>query len=479
MIEGQEGVTWEEWLALAHATEAAGLGGLFRSDHYGSIVRGEPAGALDAWAILAALAARTERIRLGTMVSPVTFRPPSVLAKNVVTVDHVSGGRVELGIGAGLVRGGTRDLRVPLRDAARRGSTSWIASSTRSRASGRRPGTSGLRPLQQPRPPIIVGGRAKPRTVAAAIRHADEYNTTFPSVEEARERASVVVDAARAAGRAPLRFSMMTGCVVGRDAAEVRERLGGVAGRHAERRRAAELAGRSTRLPRACATTRPRASSGRCSSTSSTRTSRWSRSSVRSPCRSPPSLLRPASACYHGGSDGMTFMRGAVGLAAILGVALFVVASTSASDTGARSGPGPAEFVRVVDNQWFPLRPGTVFRVPRREGRRADPRRRPRHDSARGRIHRAPLHRGVADRLYSARIRLSRSGRPTGTRRTGGTVWYFGEETAELDRPGKVTSREGSWLAGVDGARVRGSSAGPAVAPVRRSGQESPEGPCG
>jgi alkanesulfonate monooxygenase SsuD/methylene tetrahydromethanopterin reductase-like flavin-dependent oxidoreductase (luciferase family) len=101
MIEGQEGVTWEQWLELALAAEAAGLDGLFRSDHYRSILRGEPAGALDAWATLAALAARTERIRLGTMVSPVTFRPASVLAKNAVTVDHVSGGRVELGIGAG------------------------------------------------------------------------------------------------------------------------------------------------------------------------------------------------------------------------------------------------------------------------------------------------------------------------------------------------------------------------------------------
>jgi alkanesulfonate monooxygenase SsuD/methylene tetrahydromethanopterin reductase-like flavin-dependent oxidoreductase (luciferase family) len=79
--------------------------------------------------------------------------------------------------------------------------------------------------VQQPRPPIIVGGKAKPRTVAAAVRYADEYNTTFPTVEEARERARIVSDAARAAGRAPLRFSMMIGCVVGRDDAEVRERV--------------------------------------------------------------------------------------------------------------------------------------------------------------------------------------------------------------------------------------------------------------
>ena len=101
MVEGQEGVTWEQWLALAQACEESGADGLFRSDHYLSIIRGGSAGSLDAWATLAALAARTERIRLGTLVSPVTFRHASVLAKNAVTVDHISGGRVELGIGAG------------------------------------------------------------------------------------------------------------------------------------------------------------------------------------------------------------------------------------------------------------------------------------------------------------------------------------------------------------------------------------------
>src|SRR5579863_10523701 len=101
MLEGQEGIEWEQWLALALEAEAAGLDGLFRSDHYRSINRGDPAGSLDAWATLAALAARTERIRLGTLVSPVAFRHASVLAKSVVTVDQISSGRVELGIGAG------------------------------------------------------------------------------------------------------------------------------------------------------------------------------------------------------------------------------------------------------------------------------------------------------------------------------------------------------------------------------------------
>src|SRR3954447_20973447 len=109
MIEGQEGVTWEQWLALAQATERAGLEALFRSDHYRSILRGGDAGSLDAWALLSALAARTERIRLGTLVSPVTFRHPSVLAKCAATAQEISGGRVELGIGGGGGRrGGAR-----------------------------------------------------------------------------------------------------------------------------------------------------------------------------------------------------------------------------------------------------------------------------------------------------------------------------------------------------------------------------------
>src|SRR5918999_3394318 len=101
MIEGQEGVTWDQWTALAAACEEHGLAGLFRSDHYLSFDDEGRAGSSDAWATLAALAARTERIRLGTLVSPATFRPPGVLAMNAITVDHVSGGRVDVGMGAG------------------------------------------------------------------------------------------------------------------------------------------------------------------------------------------------------------------------------------------------------------------------------------------------------------------------------------------------------------------------------------------
>jgi alkanesulfonate monooxygenase SsuD/methylene tetrahydromethanopterin reductase-like flavin-dependent oxidoreductase (luciferase family) len=224
MLEGQEGIEWKQWLALATAAEAAGLDGLFRSDHYRSITRGDPAGSLDAWTTLAALAARTERLRLGTMVSPVTFRPASVLAKSVTTVDHISNGRVELGIGAGWFEAEHETYGFPFTTSRER-----LDELDRQLAEITCQWTDAPdvwpKPVQQPRPPIIVGGRAKPRTVRAAVRFADEYNTVFPSVAEAEERRHILDDAAREAGREPLRFSMMIGCLVGRDQNEVDARL--------------------------------------------------------------------------------------------------------------------------------------------------------------------------------------------------------------------------------------------------------------
>jgi alkanesulfonate monooxygenase SsuD/methylene tetrahydromethanopterin reductase-like flavin-dependent oxidoreductase (luciferase family) len=223
MVEGQEGVSWEQWLALATACEEAGLDGLFRSDHYLSIVRRGDAGSLDAWATLSALAARTERIRLGTMVSPVTFRHASVLAKCVVTADHVSGGRVELGIGAGWYEAEHEAYGFPFPPLGERMGEleRQLATITEQWSDG---SAAWPKPVQRPRPPIVVGGSAKPRTVRAAVRYADEYNTTFSDPETCAERKARVDEAARAAGREPLRFSVMTGCVVGRDDSEVRDR---------------------------------------------------------------------------------------------------------------------------------------------------------------------------------------------------------------------------------------------------------------
>ena len=208
MIEGQEGVTWPQWLALARAAEAAQLEALFRSDHYRAIGRGDPNGALDAWGTICALAAVTRTIRLGTLVSPVTFRPPSVLAKLVTTADHISDGRIELGIGAGWYAAEHEAYGFEFAAAPRR-----LDELDRQLAEITRQWTDAddvwPKPVQRPHPPIIVGGRAKPRTVAAAVRFADEYNTVWPSVDEARERRQRVDEAAGAAGRAPLRFSVM------------------------------------------------------------------------------------------------------------------------------------------------------------------------------------------------------------------------------------------------------------------------------
>src|SRR5919201_383892 len=100
MIEGQEGVTWDDWVALASACEEHGVEALFRSDHYISGFD-ETRPALDACATIAGLAAQTTRLQLGTLVSPATFRHPAVLARAAATADEISGGRVTLGMGAG------------------------------------------------------------------------------------------------------------------------------------------------------------------------------------------------------------------------------------------------------------------------------------------------------------------------------------------------------------------------------------------
>jgi F420-dependent oxidoreductase-like protein len=240
MIEGQNGVTWEQWLELAQACERHGLEGLFRSDHYMALFEEENRGSLDAWATLNALAARTERIRLGTMVSPATFRHPSELARVATTADHVSGGRIELGLGAGWHEQEHRAFGFEFHDMATRIELfeeqleivhrQWTEESFD--FAGRHYRLEGClaepKPVQRPHPPLIVGGRARRRTVEAAARFADEYNTVLATAEECRERRERVEAACVAAGRDPatLVFSLMTTCVVGRDRDELRGRLG-------------------------------------------------------------------------------------------------------------------------------------------------------------------------------------------------------------------------------------------------------------
>jgi F420-dependent oxidoreductase-like protein len=238
MIEGQEGVSWDEWIALAEACEESGLEGLFRSDHYLGIGdRG--GGSLDAWATLSALAATTERIRLGTMVSPATFRHPSVLAKAAVTADHVSGGRIELGLGAGWFETEHRAYGFPfpgVRERVERFAEQleivhrqWTEDEFD--FDGRYYRLEDCRalpkPLQQPRPPLIVGGSGGRGTIEPAVRFADEYNTFFADLDACRDRRRKLDEACERAGRDPasIAFSLMTTCVVGADESELEARL--------------------------------------------------------------------------------------------------------------------------------------------------------------------------------------------------------------------------------------------------------------
>jgi F420-dependent oxidoreductase-like protein len=236
MIEGQEGVSWEQWVALARACEEGGIEGLFRSDHYQSVFDLSGRGSLDAWATLAGLAAVTERVRLGTMVSPATFRRPSVLARVVATADHISGGRVELGLGAGWNVAEHEAYGFPFPELGERMEIlaeqleivhrQWTEDefSFEGRHYRLERCRAEPKPLQQPHPPLIMGGAAGPRAARLAARWADEYNTTFATPEDCRERRARIAAACEEAGREPIVFSLMTACVVGRDRREVLER---------------------------------------------------------------------------------------------------------------------------------------------------------------------------------------------------------------------------------------------------------------
>jgi F420-dependent oxidoreductase-like protein len=238
MIEGQDGVTWDDWVRLAGLAERHGFDGLFRSDHYTAIIR-ERADAHDAWATLAGLAPLTQRIRLGTLVSPATFRHPSVLARMAITVDHISRGRVEVGMGSGWYEREHVGNGFSFRDGKARFELfaeqveivvrSWTEESfTHEGAEYELRDQIVLpRPLQQPHPPLVLGGRVARRFAALAARYADEVNTLGAPNDELRARKQRLDQACAEAGRDPstLGFSVMTACFVGADGGEVRDRV--------------------------------------------------------------------------------------------------------------------------------------------------------------------------------------------------------------------------------------------------------------
>src|SRR5438552_2651026 len=235
MIEGQEGVSWQQWCDLADACEEHGVATLYRSDHY--ISQANEAGnvAHDAWTTLAALAARTTTLRFGTLVSPATFRLPGLLANAVATVDHISGGRIELGLGAGWMEREHRAYGFPFPETATRLAQFseqleivyrlWTEERVDFRGSyytlEAAPGQP--KPVQQPHPPLLVGGSGTRGTAEPAARFADEYNTPFVGPDDfARIRAKVET-ACESTGRT-LRYSTMTVCLIGETRADALER---------------------------------------------------------------------------------------------------------------------------------------------------------------------------------------------------------------------------------------------------------------
>ncbi len=244
MIEPQQGVTWEQNLAIAQHAEAAGFGTLYRSDHYESFPGPAAEPSTDAWATIAGLVRETTTLRHGTMVSPVTFRHPSNLAKVVATIDEMSGGRVELGIGAGWHEDEHRRHGFEFHDRISRiemmeeqlqivsglwtGDNGWSFKGLHYQVEDAHFAPA---PVQQPRPPIIVGTRGYERGLRAAARWSDHLNlyTLDPAgVAEALERFGPVCEEQ---GRDPdeITRSVLCSVAIGADRAEADERQADVA----------------------------------------------------------------------------------------------------------------------------------------------------------------------------------------------------------------------------------------------------------
>ena len=255
--EPQQGASYDDQLRIAKAAEQLGFDAFFRSDHYLSMgdTSGLP-GPTDAWLTLAGLARETSRIRLGTLVSPATFRLPGPLAISVAQVDQMSGGRVELGLGAGWYEAEHAAYGIPFPEVGERfnrfaeqveilhgllatpagGTFSYDGAYYSLKDSPALP-----KPVQTPHPPIILGGAAKKRGAALAAQYADEFNVGFSSVADTRAAIDRVRAAAAETGRAVVYSSAHTVCV-GRDEAELARRAKAI-GREVDELRASSVAG--------------------------------------------------------------------------------------------------------------------------------------------------------------------------------------------------------------------------------------------
>jgi F420-dependent oxidoreductase-like protein len=240
MTEPQQGLSYDDLSRAVRHAEAEGFEAFFRSDHYGSFPGADDHPTTDAWSTLAGLARETSRIRLGTLVSPVTFRLPGPFAKAIATIDEMSGGRIEVGVGSGWNEREHAQYGIPFPPVAERFEMleeelrilhglwrepdGWSFEGRHWRVDDAlvRP-----KPVQQPHPPIILGAGGKPRSIRLAARWADEYNVSGPEVSDIGAIRDALRAACEAEGRPPgsVVLSAMAGIVVGANDAQVRERI--------------------------------------------------------------------------------------------------------------------------------------------------------------------------------------------------------------------------------------------------------------
>lgn len=242
MTEPQQGLTYQEILDAARTAEQAGLEAFFRSDHYASFPGPDDQPTTDAWATLAGLARDTERISLGSLVSPVTFRLPGSFAKLVASVDEMSGGRIEVGMGAGWNDLEHAQLGIPYPPLGERFSMleesveivhglwtepdGWRFEGKYWQVDGSlfrtKPSRNGRR-----HPPILLGGRGGPRLARLAARYGDEFNLTSASPADAREAFARIDAACHAIDRDPaeVTHSAMTGVMIAESRAELNDRI--------------------------------------------------------------------------------------------------------------------------------------------------------------------------------------------------------------------------------------------------------------
>jgi alkanesulfonate monooxygenase SsuD/methylene tetrahydromethanopterin reductase-like flavin-dependent oxidoreductase (luciferase family) len=221
MIEGQEGLNWDRWRRICHDADTLGFASLRRSDHLISLMKSPERDCIECWTSLGLAAEWTKRIEFGSMVSPMTFRIPSVLAKVAASVDALSGGRLLLGVGAGWNENEHTVYGIPfltekqrfelLEEGIKTMRDIWDKTSPK--------------PVRNPIP-LLMGGKGAKRTLPLVAREAAEWNLSRLDADMFRQRREVLEQRCREIGRDPnsIRRSVMTSYIIGRDQAELRER---------------------------------------------------------------------------------------------------------------------------------------------------------------------------------------------------------------------------------------------------------------